>query len=65
MATLKVTKDLILQTKKEIPKDYHCSCNYCNPDNFLGEIWDTEEDDCFSQTARYQYYTRKGTHLCP
>lgn len=65
MATLKVTKDLILQTKKEIPKDYHCSCNYCNPDNFLGEIWDTEEDDYFSQTARYQYYTRKGTHLCP
>lgn len=48
-----VPKDSVVQFRKEIPKDYHCSCEYCK--NFLGEMYDIEAEKYYSNVARKKY----------
>lgn len=53
----------LLSRNKIVPNDYHCNCYL---DNYLGEIYNTEEDKYYSQRARNNYYdTKAGTHLAP
>lgn len=59
----------ILTTRKGIPEDYHCDCEYCTG-NFLGELYHTESDNYYTQFTRNQYYFDKEAdnsdkHICP
>jgi len=52
----------IVQTRSNIPNDYHCKCRYCQ--NFLGEIYHVEKDKYYSNRIRRGYYVEKsGDHL--
>ena len=66
-----------IETNEEIyarsgsPSDYHCSCDYCKPDQ-IKEIYHTEQDAYYSQSTRKQYYFPKvkpeggfDRHICP
>ena len=49
-------------TRPDRPEDYHCTCNLCS--NFLGEIYDTENDKYYSNRIRKGYYVDSaGEHL--
>lgn len=58
--------ETILFRERKLPRDYHCKCNFCT-ENFLGEIYHTEENKYYSQAARYCYYPKelRNKHLCP
>jgi hypothetical protein len=54
--------DHIVQTRKGIPSDYHCNCEYCQ--NFMGEIYNNDNDQYYSNLIRKGYYLDKaGDHL--
>lgn len=54
----------IIQSRAGIPEDYHCTCEHCNPDHFLGEIYNNDYDTHYSNRIRRGYYTDKaGEHL--
>ena len=57
-----ITKDHIVQTRTEIPSDYHCDCEYCQ--NFMGDIFNNDEEKYYSNRIRKNYYVDKaGDHL--
>jgi len=57
-----ISIDHLVQTRSEIPSDYHCDCKYCQ--NFMGEIYNTEYDKYYSNNIRRRYYVDKaGDHL--
>jgi len=64
--TLTVGKTEKLGFRKDpIPKDYHCSCQYCTK-KYLGEVYDTKNNTHYSQLARNKYYLpNKGQHIAP
>ncbi len=62
----KISSTTKIHIKKEPPPgDYHCTCDYCT-NNYLGELYDIENNKYYSQADRYSYYPRlKEKHLCP
>lgn len=47
-----------------VPGDYHCSCPYCNPARFMGEMFATSEGKYYSNRIRKGYYKDGvGDHL--
>jgi DNA modification methylase len=51
-----------VQSRPNIPSDYHCTCPYCQ--NFMGEIYNVENDKYYSNRIRKDYYVDKaGDHL--
>lgn len=51
-----------VQSRPNIPSDYHCTCPYCQ--NFMGEIYNVENDKYYSNRIRKEYYIDKaGDHL--
>lgn len=57
--------------RKEIPNDYHCTCDYCRK-NFLGEIFHTPTGEYYTQSSRKKYYFPDvkpeggfDKHICP
>lgn len=66
MAESKHTNHLCVDKKvlsrPDRPDEYHCTCEYCQ--NFLGEIYDTENDKFYSNRIRKGYYLDKpGDHV--
>lgn len=53
-------KDDIIQSRMGIPEDYHCTCNLCDPETFMGEIYNLEYDTYYSNRIREGYYVNKG-----
>jgi DNA modification methylase len=54
--------DHIVQSRPNIPSDYHCTCPYCQ--NFMGEIYNVENDKYYSNRIRRGYYIdQAGDHL--
>jgi len=53
-----------VKIRNERPKDYHCDCSYCRG-NYLGELYDVENDTYYSNRLRGKYYVAKDKHLCP
>ena len=52
----------IVQSRKGIPSDYHCTCEYCQ--KFMGEIYNNHLDKYYSNRIRKEYYVDKaGDHL--
>ena len=59
-----ITEELSFRNEG-IPKNYHCKCEYCTK-NYLGEIYDIENDTYYSQRGRKKYYSPEaGTHIAP
>jgi len=51
-----------VQTRERIPSDYHCTCDYCK--NFMGEIFNNDEQKHYSNRIRKSYYVDEaGDHL--
>ena len=51
-----------VQSRPGIPSDYHCTCEYCK--NFMGEIYNMDQDKYYSNRIRKNYYLDKaGEHL--
>lgn len=60
--TNRLGKSETVLTRPDRPEDYHCNCNLCS--NFLGEIYDTENDKYYSNRIRKGYYVdAAGEHL--
>jgi hypothetical protein len=58
----RITTDHIVQSRSGIPSDYHCTCEYCK--NFMGEIYNNEHNQYYSNRIRKGYYVDKaGDHL--
>lgn len=54
----------IIQSRKEIPHDYFCTCELCNPKNFMGEIFHNDSRKYYSNKIRRGYYLdQTGDHL--
>lgn len=54
----------IVQFRMNVPEDYHCTCNLCNPEKFMGEIFHNDSGKYYSNRARKAYYLDKaGDHL--
>lgn len=54
----------VIQTRNTIPEDYHCTCELCQPENFLGEIFNNDYNTYYSNRIRKGYYTDKpAEHL--
>lgn len=54
----------IIQSRKEIPHDYFCTCKLCNPKKFMGEIFHNDSGKYYSNKIRKGYYLDKaGDHL--
>lgn len=52
----------IVQSRPNIPSDYHCDCPYCQ--KFMGEIYNIDQDKYYSNRIRKEYYLDKaGDHL--
>ena len=52
----------LVQSREGIPSDYHCDCEYCQ--NFMGEIYNNDNDKYYSNRIRKGYYVDKaGDHL--
>ena len=63
--TTSVGVDELITSRKYLPGDYHCSCNYCDS-NYLGEIFDVKNDSYYSQACRNKYvFKDKNKHICP
>ncbi len=59
-----VEKDHIVQTRPNIPVDYHCDCEYCRGGKFIGEIFNNDVNKYYSNRIRKTYYLDKaGDHL--
>ncbi len=52
-------KDDIIQSRMGIPEDYHCTCNLCDPETFMGEIYNLDHDTYYSNRIRRGYYVNK------
>jgi DNA modification methylase len=60
--TNSIPLDHQVQSRPNIPSDYHCSCSYCQ--NFMGEIYHVDKDKYYSNRIRKGYYVDKaGDHL--
>lgn len=54
----------IVQSRKEVPSDYFCDCELCNPEKFMGEIFHNDSGKYYSNKIRKGYYLDKaGDHL--
>ncbi|MDD5649280.1 MAG: hypothetical protein PHF86_02500 [Candidatus Nanoarchaeia archaeon] len=57
-----ISLDHQVQIRTGIPSDYHCTCEYCK--NFMGEIYNVDQDKYYSNRIRKEYYLDKaGEHL--
>lgn len=57
-----VPVDHKVQTREYVPSDYHCTCDYCR--NFMGEIFNNDEQKHYSNRIRKAYYVDEaGDHL--
>lgn len=59
-----IETDHIVQTRPNIPDDYHCDCGYCRSGKFLGEIFHNDSNKYYSNRIRKSYYVDgAGDHL--
>lgn len=57
-------KDHLVQSRPDIPDDYHCDCQYCRDGIFLGEIFHNDSGKYYSNRIRKTYYVDgAGDHL--
>jgi len=57
-------KDHTVQIRTDLPEDYHCTCEFCQPENFRAEMFNNDSGKYYSNKVRKRYYDPEaGKHL--